>query len=184
MEFVEKNYKEYKSILEGLTVKATIPQDFFDNLVLQIIPELPKAKSPDEIDRIVRVELLNVFTPNELPHAFEVMNVSRKVFEYYQEVNRDKRSEKLNVVHKIVGLILILSNAVTFFTFSIYGNDGFSFGTAALIVGIIVWWLPSVSGILAIKKPGRSFFGTSHFIWLAINVGLIYFLLKTFSEFL
>jgi hypothetical protein len=183
MDFVEENYKGFKAILTNeLKAQANISKEFYDNLVLRLLPEFQRVKSKDEITTIIRVELLNELRQDELPRPEKISGLSDKLFEHYKEINRDKRSEKLNKIHKVIGLALVIVNILTFLTMSYYKSGGFSLGPISLIIGLIIWWLPALSGFLAFRQSKTIYFSTGHFIWLIVNVGLIYLLLDDTIE--
>lgn len=183
MDFVEENYKDYKIILtHGLKDHANISNEFYDSLILRLLPEFQRVKTKDEITRIIRVELLNELKQEELPEPEQISRLSEKLFEHYIEINRDQRSEKLNEVHKIIGLILIVVNVLTFLTMSYNNHGGFSFGPISLIIGLIIWWLPALSGFLAFRQSKTAYFTIGHFMWLIVNVGLIYLMLDSTIE--
>ena len=183
MDFVEKNYKDYKIILSTeLRVHSNISGEFYDSLVLRLLPEFPRVKTNDEITRIIRAELLNELKQDELPEPEHISRLSEKLFEHYKEIHRDRRSEKLNKIHKIIGLTLIVVNVLIFLTMSFYKSGGLSLGPISLIIGLIIWWLPALSGVLAFRQSKTDYFTIGHFIWLIVNVGLTYLLLDNTTK--
>jgi hypothetical protein len=179
MDFIDEHYRDFKMILSSeLKVYPEISSDFYDTLVLRLLPEFQWLKSKDEIARIIRVELLNELRQDEVPAPEMISGLSEKLFEHSKEINRDKRGEKLGKIHKTVGLTLIVVNVLAFLTMSYYKSGGFSFGPISLIIGLIIWWLPALSGFLAFRQSKTVYFSTGHFIWLIVNVGVIYVLIN------
>jgi hypothetical protein len=174
--FVDNNYSDYKAILKNeLRINSVVPGEFYDTFILRLVPHLQKLKTKDEVFGIIRIELLNEFKPDELPALEEIKSLSDKLFEFHKEVNRDHRSEKLNRIHGIIGLILIALNVMSFLAMSLYDRGGYSMGRLSLVIGLIICVLPSLSGLLSFKKKRESYFGIGHFIWGIVNLGLIYF---------
>jgi hypothetical protein len=78
MDFVDENYNDFKVILSSeLKGYSNISAEFYDNLVLRLLPEFQKVKSKDEIARIIRVELLNELRQDELPKPEKISDFRR-----------------------------------------------------------------------------------------------------------
>lgn len=185
-EFIVKNYSGYESIIkEELFINGNPPDGFYESFILTIIPRLTKIRNNEEFYPVVKVQLLNFFTVNELPSKEKIKRLSDRLYNHFSEVNRDAKSERLNTIHSRLGLILIVINIIIFVTLQIiHGVEGFSLGIVSLIFGTMIWFLPSISGYFAFRRNKLSDFGIRHFLWMIFNVGLICLLIRGFVSLL
>lgn len=180
-DFIKNNYDDYEAIVkEELFPNMPPPSGFYETFLLTVIPAMRKINSSSELYPIVKVQLLNFFHQNDLPSKEKLFHLSSKLFKHYNDRTRDRKTEKLNILHAGIGLALIFINISFFILMEIFVGGGFSLGILFSIIGIIIWFLPSVSGFLALNRNKKAYFGSGHYLWMLMNVLFIAIFTMTF----
>lgn len=170
-DFIDNNYSDYASIIkEELFTDTNPPVGFIESIILILLPALRKIKNSEELRPLLKIQLLNIYNENELPSNEKIKLLSDKIFNHYTKDNKDSKSEVLNEIHSKVGLFLLIIMTIVFI------GSGFLVFAFYPIV-LVIWFLPALSGYLAFRKSKFTYFGTEHFLWMILNIGLIFLLI-------